>query len=295
MHTKILIPVVLLNLSVGQPGTARAVEPAPGPRCDLATEVRAVFAAKCTACHGPNLAKPKGRFGYVLDLPRVASNREMVVPGSPAESELWELVRRGEMPPDDSPAGALTESQKEVIRSWIDAGAPPVVAAPETPRPGAPPAEEAAARPTGVSFGRRLLAWIGKFHLLILHFPIALLAAAAGREAWSMVRGSRIPAPEVRYCVLLGATSAVFTVALGWLHALGGHGAALPQVLTLHRWLGTAAGAWIVVTLVISEWGIRRGERSRLARILLLSGAMLVALTAHFGGILAQGEDFLAW
>src|SRR5437868_15329723 len=83
---------------------------------DLAAEVRSVFAAKCAACHGPDLAKPKGRFGYVLDLSRLAGNRELVVPSAPDESELWELVRRGEMPPEDSPTGPLTAEQKEVIR-----------------------------------------------------------------------------------------------------------------------------------------------------------------------------------
>src|SRR5256885_11961478 len=91
------------------------------PAGDLADEVRAVFSAKCAACHGSNLAKPKGRFGYVLDLARVASNREMVIPSAPDESEMWELVRRGEMPPEDSPAGPLTADQKQTIRAWIAA------------------------------------------------------------------------------------------------------------------------------------------------------------------------------
>src|SRR5438045_9641085 len=98
------------------------------PAHDPAAEVRAVFSAKCAGCHGPGLAKPKGRFGYVLDLARVAGNPEMVVPGAPDESELWELVRRNEMPPDDSPAGPLTPKQKEVIRAWITAGGPSLVA-----------------------------------------------------------------------------------------------------------------------------------------------------------------------
>src|SRR5712671_3056872 len=80
---------------------------------DLASETLAVFSAKCAGCHGPNLPKPRGRFGYVLDLARIAANPEMVVPSSPDESELWELVRRGEMPPDDSPTGPLSEKEKE--------------------------------------------------------------------------------------------------------------------------------------------------------------------------------------
>src|SRR5437588_348052 len=91
---------------------------------DLASKTLAVLSAKCAGCHGPNLPKPKGRFGYVLDLARVAANPEMVVPGAPDESELWELVRRGEMPRDGSPTGPLSDKEKGVLHDWIAAGAP---------------------------------------------------------------------------------------------------------------------------------------------------------------------------
>lgn len=89
-----------------------------------ADQARATFKAKCAGCHGPDLQKPKGRFGYVLDLGKIAANREMVVPGRPEQSELWELVEHNEMPPEDSPHGSLTPAQKETIRNWIAAGAP---------------------------------------------------------------------------------------------------------------------------------------------------------------------------
>jgi len=91
---------------------------------NLAEEARGVFKAKCAGCHGPDLPKPKAHFGYVLDLRRLAADREKVIPGRPAESELWALVEHDEMPPPDSPHGPLTAAQKEAIRSWIAAGAP---------------------------------------------------------------------------------------------------------------------------------------------------------------------------
>jgi mono/diheme cytochrome c family protein len=90
----------------------------------VAEEARGVFKAKCAGCHGPDLPKPKASFGYVLDLGRVAANREMVIPGRPGESELWALVEHDEMPPPDSPHGPLTAAQKDAIRAWIAAGAP---------------------------------------------------------------------------------------------------------------------------------------------------------------------------
>jgi mono/diheme cytochrome c family protein len=102
---------------------------------DLASQTHAIFAAKCAGCHSANLVKPRGRFGYVLDLARVAANPEMVVPSSPDESEIWELVRRGEMPPADAPTGPLSNEQKELIRAWIAAGAPANSPRSATPKP----------------------------------------------------------------------------------------------------------------------------------------------------------------
>jgi mono/diheme cytochrome c family protein len=91
---------------------------------DLASEARSIFSVKCAGCHGPELSRPNGRFGYVTDLARVAANPEMVVPSFPEESEIWELVRREEMPPENSPSGPLSDDEKELIRAWIAAGAP---------------------------------------------------------------------------------------------------------------------------------------------------------------------------
>jgi uncharacterized membrane protein len=255
---------------------------------DLAADVLAVFSAKCASCHGPNLVRPKGRFGYVLDLARVAGNREMVVPSFPEESELWELLRRGEMPPEESPTGPLTEVEKETIHAWIAAGAP------------AESIESAAADPTETSpassppsLMKRILSRVGPFHLIAVHFPIALLIAAAATEFRSMVQGSRTPTPAVGFCVLPGAVSAVITASLGWIHAANGHGAGAPQILNLHRWIGTTAAAWAVGTVLLSVWDRRRGVSSNWFRAALFVGALLVAVEGHFGGMLVHGDDFL--
>jgi uncharacterized membrane protein len=255
---------------------------------DLASEVRSVFSAKCAGCHGPNLAKPKGRFGYVLDLERLARDPEKVIPSSPDESELWELVRLGEMPPEESPTGPLSNVEKETIHAWIAAGAPAdtIVSAaanlPETPASSSPFPEKS------------IFGFLGPFHLVVLHFPIALLIAAAITEFWGAVNGSRALTPAVRFCVLLGAASAVVTASLGWIHAANGHGAGATQLLGLHRWIGTAAATWAVGTVLVSEWDERRGVRSLWFRVWLFVGAFLIAVEGHVGGMLVHGEDFLS-
>jgi mono/diheme cytochrome c family protein len=126
----------VLGLLVVNPAFAAAQ---PGQR-DLTTEVKAVFQAKCSECHGPQVPKPKGNFGYVLDLKKLAADPKKVVPSKPEESVLWQLVRDEMMPAEGAKAGPLTREQKETIRAWIEAGAPSTPIEPSAP----PPAKKAA-------------------------------------------------------------------------------------------------------------------------------------------------------
>ena len=92
---------------------------------DLAGNVHVIFEHKCNECHGAHLKKPEGKFGHVLDLKRMADNAEYIVRGKPAQSEMYRLVNEGEMPPDDHPkTPPLTGDEKDIVRRWIQAGAP---------------------------------------------------------------------------------------------------------------------------------------------------------------------------
>ncbi len=284
--------VAVLAWLMATAGGHRAVGVQP-PRQDIGSQVRAIFAVKCAGCHGPDLPKPKGRFGYVLDLSRVAGNPELVVPSRPEESELWSLVGRGEMPPTDSPHGPLTTAEKEVIRTWIAAGAP------DTRSPTAEFPDQATEpglirNETSPVVGRSVR-WPGKFHLLLVHFPIALMIAAGVGEVRSAMRRERVPSESVRFCLWVGALVAVPTVVLGWLHAAAGNGAGFPQLLTAHRWLGTSAGLWLVLTAACGEIDVRRGVRGPLVRFMLAVGIVLMAIAAHLGGVLDRGRDFFEW
>jgi hypothetical protein len=280
------VVAVLICLAITAGGSAAGAEP---PARDLGAEVRGVFAAKCAGCHGPDLPKPKGRFGYVLDLRRVAENPEMVIPGRPDESELWALVRLGDMPPADSPGGLLSAAEKETIRDWIAAGAPAAVSDP------ASASGLVSAGSQVESTTSRTVRWLGKFHLLFLHFPIALLLAAGVGEVVATWRGSRLPSPAVQFCLALAAITVVPTAALGWLHAAARNGITSPQLLTAHRWLGTFVGVWVIGTALGARWDARRGVRSRGVRAALVVGILLVVVTAHFGGLMAHGRDFFDW
>jgi mono/diheme cytochrome c family protein len=279
----------VLMLSLCGASSADEIDPQ-----ELPSRVRSIFVAKCSECHGRGLSRPKAAL-YLNELGPLASNREWVVPHEPEKSYLWTLVRDDDMPAKGAKAGPLNAQEKEIIRSWIAAGAP---VSPSSASLSEDSTGTVTAGPTPVpqSLAMRLLAWFGRFHFLVIHFPIALLTAAALAEAIAAWQGSGIPSPTVRFCVLLGAAGAIAAVALGWLHAdVGGFGGASSTILALHRWLGTTAGLCAMAMVLVSERDNRRNWRSTAFRIILWTGAFIVAVTAHFGGLMVHKNGFFDW
>jgi hypothetical protein len=90
----------------------------------VADKAQAVLAARCVSCHGKD-GSAKGGFGYALDRERLIA-RGKVVPGRAADSELFQRVRDGEMPPAGRPQ--LTAAERDALQAWIEGGAPPFVA-----------------------------------------------------------------------------------------------------------------------------------------------------------------------
>ncbi len=248
----------------------------------LASQVRVVFETKCIECHGAQLGKPKGKFGYVLDLARVAANPELVVRGDPEDSELFILIDEGEMPPEKSKTGPMSPPQIDQVKQWILAGAQ------------APIGEPVALPPPSIEyeapFADRLLQWLGRFHPLTVHFPIAMLIGAALAELWMVMTGSQRLTEAVRYCVILGAAGAVAAAALGWSHAI--YAGYSGETLWRHRWLGVSVAVWAVICALLV---LRMPQRRVLLRWALLIAALLVGAAGHYGGMLTYGADHYKW
>ena len=260
----------------------------------LAAQVHVIFQTKCVECHGADLARPKGKFGYVLDLPRVSANPKMVVPGNPAKSELYQMVWRNEMPDPKGDSPPLTPEEKAIVKAWIETGASAALGT-ETANVSVASTDTAPPLP----FRRRFLRDIGQFHPPSTHFPIALLIIALPAElAWMLTRRDSWKA-TVRFCVVLGATTAVFTATLGWCDAAVSHyRGSTAEILAWHRWFGTATAVWAVLIATISEFANRRGnpDRLRLAfRLTLLSGVILVGAAGYLGASLIYGPHHFTW
>lgn len=135
--------------------------------------------------------------------------------------------------------------------------------------------------------------FLGRFHALVLHFPIALLLLAVLLEGLQIIgRGRwRFPVPLVLF---LGTFGAVAAMALGWL--LRRADAIEGDLVERHMQSGMALAALAVATLAVrllpaaESRPVVRGT----FRVLLLATGVALLRTSHDGGSLTHGEDYLA-
>jgi uncharacterized membrane protein len=292
---------------------------------NLASRVESLFTLKCTECHGSQVPRPKGKFGYVTDLPRLRENPALLVQGKPLDSELYLLLTEGDeefrMPPPIAREGPLTEEDKDLVRRWILAGAPAKDAVADPPAksdivpgeapsvakgvpPDVEPAEErpvseepASRAPTEVSAPpERWLVVTSKLHPLLVHFPIALVLCALLAELLSLGRESAGLRAACRYCLRLAAVAGPLAAFAGWWAGEfeGYHGfdrviLGIPlTTLDLHRWAGVASGSLPLVAAILE-----RKPRRGLFRLVLLLNAAVIVFAAYHGGGLVYGEDHL--
>lgn len=285
---------LLLLLAAGlRAGEVKVVPPE--EQAAVAHRVREIFEAKCKQCHGPELPRPKGKFGYVLDLKRMADNPDYVVRGDPDKSEIYTMVRDDEMPGEDADVPALSMEEKDIVKRWVEMGAPADPATAAEKEPAAPaPVPQKTTRP----FWEQALRWIGKFHPVTTHFPVALMMVAVLAEglAWWTRRESWMH--TIRFIVVIAALGALSSGVLGWINAyFSSYSKTVGALLWWHRWFGTATTLWAVVCAGLAFLGpcVEGTAERRRFRGALLLGAALVSVTGFLGSALIYGLEHYAW
>ena len=217
-------------------------------------------------------------------------------------------VQTKEHPIPSVPASAAARSHRAILAAAL-ALAPLVwaasaAAAEDAPDPAAPAAAalgpaaagaDVPAKPGLLPPTESMWMLFGRLHILVVHFPIALLTVAALIEVLGILRRSQEVATGAPILLVLGALGALASVVKGWVHAgYGTYTGDSATILGLHRWLGTAAALLALAALVLFIRA-RAGDPKRLRtyRIATIAGAVLVGAAGHFGGSLTHGADFL--
>lgn len=138
-----------------------------------------------------------------------------------------------------------------------------------------------------------LLLFVGRFHPVLVHFPIGLLLLAGLLELLAMRRGFRGLRPAAGVVLWLGAAGAVAAVTAGYLLSLeGGYDSA---VVGRHAWLGAgvALGALAAASLRPRRNPREPSLRARLYALILTATLAAVVLTGHRGAELTHGAGYL--
>jgi uncharacterized membrane protein len=132
--------------------------------------------------------------------------------------------------------------------------------------------------------------FIGRFHLLVVHFPIALFLLVPILELAGLNARFSYLRLSAGFVLGLATVGAIVAAVLGW--CLARSGGYSGPVMTQHMWGGVSLAAicWLCWMLRVRA---NAPEPGLLYAIALATGVVLVVWTGYRGGQLSQGEDHL--
>ena len=102
----------------------KPVPKAAAPKITYAEQVRAVFRNRCLSCHNQNTAKGDLALDNYQAVMQGGASGQVVVAGKLADSRLWALVNHDDEPTMPPEADKLPAKELELIKAWIELGAP---------------------------------------------------------------------------------------------------------------------------------------------------------------------------
>ncbi len=89
-------------------------------------DIRPILSERCFTCHGPDAGSREADLR--LDQREAVIEASVIVPGEPDDSEVWARMVSDDddyrMPPPDAHKSELTSVELELVRRWIQQGAP---------------------------------------------------------------------------------------------------------------------------------------------------------------------------
>jgi uncharacterized membrane protein/Leucine-rich repeat (LRR) protein len=140
-----------------------------------------------------------------------------------------------------------------------------------------------------------LLQFLGRFHPLLVHFPIGILLLAFCFELMAQTRRYKKLRIAVQPTLFWGTLFAVISAATGFV--LSQEGGYEEELLSMHQYAGITTAIFSVALYYLrkNSWVLRMEKvKGKPVRILLfIPVVLLLTFTGHLGGSLTHGEDFL--
>lgn len=139
----------------------------------------------------------------------------------------------------------------------------------------------------------RVIRFTGKFHPVVVHFPIALTIIALLAEVLFVFRREELFRSAGRFCIVTSSLGAIVATTLGWAAANSATYPSLELTLSFHRWLGTGAALLVVGCAILSEAAARKDNRRLYWWYFgtLTVGSFLIGVVGHLGATLIYGPN----
>lgn len=286
------------------PGSAQ--QPSPAPPGSPA--VRELFSEHCAECHG---AKGTGSSAR-RRMPDIPDFTSATWQSRRTDAQLMASITEGKGSDMPSFSEDITKEQARGLVVFIralgraraeskpgerkDPASAPTTREPEQGKQEEPALDEPESDNPPGPFLEKFIHWLGKLHPPSVHFPIALITAAAVAEVLRLLTRNPTFGDISRFCICFGTLTAVAAGALGWF--LGGFRLTDPSwVMMTHRWLGTSTVACCGLLFLLSELS-RPPHRHRTRfcfRATLVLAVILVSATGFLGGAVVYGLDHYKW
>ncbi len=127
-----------------------------------------------------------------------------------------------------------------------------------------------------------VISWLGRWHPLVLHFPIVLLLIAI----FLGLTGKTVP----KLLLVIAVLSSLITAILGFF--LGMDIPIKGDLLFWHQLLGGATALIAALWYGLDSMGLDKAVYTKVLQIILIG---LIGFTGHYGGMVTHGEEFLAF
>jgi uncharacterized membrane protein len=133
----------------------------------------------------------------------------------------------------------------------------------------------------------------GRLHPILVHFPIAMVLAAAAFETARAALRRPTPARTSINMLAIGVSTAAAAIASGWLNA-DFERSRSDTTLELHRWIAIGGGCAALTALLLGiTAGPRRTGLTAAFRATLVVSAGAIGFAGHLGGSMVYGEGYL--
>lgn len=138
---------------------------------------------------------------------------------------------------------------------------------------------------------KKFIKWIGNFHPIAIHFPIALIVMTGFSELLLMLFPKSNFGYASRFMIISAAITSIPAVLLGLAYGYeAAYSSPFSEIFWWHRFCGITTSILAISTALINELNIRKiTNKNSLYALLLILSVIFVTTTGYLGGEMTFG------